>query len=103
MKLSSGRALREIHMRHTYDLVECFCGQGAVSRAFEEKGLSAFKFDIRQDATHNIHEKSGLMKVCEALAQTRAMTSVAMIEPVCGSWIFISLGVSLRHIAPYIN
>ena len=92
-------------MRHTkidgpYDLVEIFCGKHAVSRAFEEVGMKTFKYDIRLNSGHNVHTRSGILTVCEALCHTHAWKSLAMFEPVCGSWIFISLGTTLRHIVP---
>ena len=83
---------------HLRQLVEVFCGRAALSRAFEENDLIAYRFDCRRRPSQNIHTKEGALEVCEALVETDPTGSLAVFEPVCASWIFISLGSTLRAV-----
>lgn len=100
--VSLGRKHRGGHMMHrwdTYHFCEVFAGQGAVSRGLTAKGYRCFMFDVRRNAQHNFHTPQGLRVLAEALARTLPKGAV-MLEPTCGSWIYISTGGTLRHLEP---
>ena len=69
----------------------------------EEKGYRSFRFDCRRDPSDNIHTKQGILKVAHAMVKTYPVNGLAVFEPTCGSWIFISLGVTLRHLESSMN
>ena len=82
---------------------EVFCGCAAVSRAMEEKGYKCFRFDVRRGAEQNIHTIQGIQAVADAMVKTFPVKGLAAFEPTCSSWIFISLGCTLRQIESCIN
>ena len=100
-----GRRHRTGHMEKVemYHCCEIFCGCAAVSRAMEEKGYRAFRFDVRRDESQNIHTVEGIELVAHAMVKTYPVKGLAVFEPTCGSWIFISLGCTLRQIESCIN
>ncbi len=100
-----GRRHRAGHMEHIemFHCCEVFCGCAAISRAMEEKGYRSFRFDVRRNTEDNIHTKQGVLKVAHAMVKTYAVNGLAVFEPTCGSWIFISLGVTLRQIESSMN
>ena len=100
-----GRRHRTGHMEKVemYHCCEIFCGCSAVSRAMEEKGYRAFRFDVRRDESQNIHTVEGIELVAHAMVKTYPVKGLAVFEPTCGSWIFISLGCTLRQIESCIN
>ena len=99
---SSGRLKRaDLLDAPPYDLCEVFSGAAALSRGAAEVGLKSYQFDVRRDPKQNCHTVEGIMMVAEALCRTIPRKSLVVMEPVCGSWVFISLGTTLRHIVTH--
>lgn len=101
-----GRRQRTGHMENHYKMYHCcevFCGCAAVSRAMEEKGYRCFRFDVRRGEQENIHTVAGIESVAHAMVQTYPVKGLAVFEPTCSSWIFISLGSTLRQIESCIS
>ena len=81
-----------------YSIVEIFAGAGRVSDGFEALGMGAFRFDCRISKEHNVHTPAGLQIIGEACVKTVPRKGISMVEPTCGSWIWVNLANSLRMV-----
>ena len=80
-----------------YDLCEIFAGQAAVTRAFQEVKLGATTFEVRRNDMENIHTREGILILSRKLVHTK-VKGLALCEPCCSSWIWVSLGGTLRSV-----
>lgn len=81
-----------------FTITEVFCGAGRVSDAFESGGHGAARFDVRINMAHNVHTPEGVMYLARCFAQTKPFESLGLLEPCCGSWVWVNLGSSLRSV-----
>ena len=99
--LALDQILNEIGQRapvRRFQMCEVFGGTRCVTSAFNRvKDGTAACFDVRDvsGTSTNIHTKEGLILAAILIASTLA-GGVRLIQPTCGSWVWVSRGVSLR-------
>lgn len=99
----AGRKNRDQYMECPFTITEVFCGAGRVSDAFEADGDPAARFDVRINTAMNVHTLEGVMYLARRFAQTKPFESLGLLEPCCGSWVWVNLGSSLRMVVTWLS
>ena len=86
----------DLDLSESYDGVELFCGQKAITMAFQALGLKMVPFDNSTvDKNFDICESVGFIAVIVFILRLRP-GSLVWAAPDCGSWTTLNRGTSLR-------
>ena len=82
-------------------LLELFCGQMAITKAFQIMALRAIPFDKDLSRRMDINQTTGFIVALATLLRLEPL-GLLWLAPLCGSWVMINLGTSMRSIlAPF--
>lgn len=85
--------LRPTH-RHL-DIVEVFCGEAELSKAFQLEGMQVKSFDLCRSPSHNLATTVGFLLVLQSILELRVGGVLWGALP-CSSWVYVSRGTSKR-------
>lgn len=78
-----------------YECVDCFCGEGAVSHAFINRGYDVASHDICLTPDDDILSPHGFVRHLLSVMQLAA-GGICFLGPVCSSWVTINRSTSGR-------
>ncbi len=97
-----GRKNRHQHIK-CGKAAEIFAGRSSVWHAYNANGHYAHRFDTRVDVKQNIHEYDGAYLASCQIVEVHPQEGVALFEPTCSSWIWLTRGVSLRGVVAWMQ
>jgi hypothetical protein len=90
-------ALGTPNVRGSLILLELFCGVAAITRSFEQAGLSAMGYDFLKDPLYNdINGDAGFMCVVSLVLSLDPIQGFLWLATVCSSWVWMSRGSTGR-------